>query len=343
MNLLIVNCLLSLAVVLLLPLTGTEAQEGGEYSPKSYDGHQVLRVLPTTHDHIAFLRSLETNPRYGGSQFSVDKAVDFWKPAVRLHSSVDIMVRPDASEALLRDLEQQNMTTQVLIQDVQKLLTQLNQVSSPLADQQQVQQQQEQLDQQLEQQQVDQQEQQTEQTQLLQEQDQQQQQQVTDDLTYRTKLSPDGNIIQIRQKQVPAQVPDSDNFFANYQTLENIHTYMDDMAKAYPNLVTTEVIGRSFERRPMKIWKIGAMSSMLRDGSTAKPVMFLDGGIHAREWVSPATVMFMGDQLVRQYGNDSKITEAMDTWDYHLLAVANPDGYRYSWMVVSIRSIFLVH
>ena len=43
--------------------------------------------------------------------------------------------------------------------------------------------------------------------------------------------------------------------------------------------------GQSYEKRDMKVIKIESGS-----GSSNKPAVFVDGGIHAREWISPVFV-----------------------------------------------------
>ena len=43
--------------------------------------------------------------------------------------------------------------------------------------------------------------------------------------------------------------------------------------------------GQSYEKRDMKVIKIESGS-----GSINKPAVFVDGGIHAREWISPVFV-----------------------------------------------------
>jgi len=51
--------------------------------------------------------------------------------------------------------------------------------------------------------------------------------------------------------------------------------------------------------------------------------MWIDGGIHAREWISPAAVTYIIDFLVEN-------SENLET-DYYILPVVNPDGYEYTF------------
>lgn len=64
---------------------------------------------------------------------------------------------------------------------------------------------------------------------------------------------------------------------------------MDELARSYSSRAATETIGYSSERRELKVFKIGNPSPT----GAAKPVIWVDGGIHAREWISPATVLFI--------------------------------------------------
>ena len=50
----------------------------------------------------------------------------------------------------------------------------------------------------------------------------------------------------------------------------------------------------------------------------------IDGGIHAREWVSPASVLYMVRELVE---NEDPNNSILNNFDVYILPVANPDGF----------------
>lgn len=56
--------------------------------------------------------------------------------------------------------------------------------------------------------------------------------------------------------------------------------------------------------------------------------MWIDGGIHAREWITPAVVTFMLKQLVEDL--DAADSDLLDKLDWYILPVVNPDGYEYT-------------
>lgn len=98
------------------------------------------------------------------------------------------------------------------------------------------------------------------------------------------------------------------------------------MAATYPELVTLEDIGLSLEGRGMIFAKISS------NPSAQKPIILIDGGIHAREWISPATVTYIIYQLVENATN----RYWLDDLDWYILPVLNPDGYEFSRSTVSI-------
>jgi len=106
----------------------------------------------------------------------------------------------------------------------------------------------------------------------------------------------------------------------DYHTLEDMYTYLDYLEETF-DFVSTEVIGQSFEGRDMRVVKV------CRGGCGDKKAVWIDGGIHAREWVSPATVTWMLMELVENDAAHADLTEGLD---WYFVASANPDGYAFS-------------
>lgn len=61
------------------------------------------------------------------------------------------------------------------------------------------------------------------------------------------------------------------------------------------------------------------------------PKFYWQCGIHAREWISGATCMYMAEKFVSQYGVDAEITELLDNSEILIVPLANPDGYEFTW------------
>ncbi|KAI4504475.1 hypothetical protein M0802_000025 [Mischocyttarus mexicanus] len=104
--------------------------------------------------------------------------------------------------------------------------------------------------------------------------------------------------------------------WSSYHRLDDIYGYLDFLAQTYPDVCSVMNIGNSVEGRPLKVIRIS-------NGKAGAPALWIDGGIHAREWISPAAVTYIIDYLVE----NSESLEA----DYYILPVANPDGYEFTF------------
>lgn len=72
-----------------------------------------------------------------------------------------------------------------------------------------------------------------------------------------------------------------------------------------------------------------------QENSTKKPAVYLDGGLHAREWISVSTALFVAEKLASGYSSDPTIKRLLDHYDFYILPLANPDGYEYTHTRVS--------
>ncbi|GCC30097.1 hypothetical protein chiPu_0008542 [Chiloscyllium punctatum] len=111
--------------------------------------------------------------------------------------------------------------------------------------------------------------------------------------------------------------------YGKYHTLDEIYSWMDSLANEYPGLVQKQQIGTSFEGRPLYVLKFST-------GGTGRPAIWIDSGIHAREWVSPASAIWMAKKISRDYGQEPFITSLLRKMDIFMEIVVNPDGYVYT-------------
>ncbi|XP_013180157.1 PREDICTED: carboxypeptidase B-like [Papilio xuthus] len=105
-----------------------------------------------------------------------------------------------------------------------------------------------------------------------------------------------------------------------YHRVEDIHGFMDYLAKTYPKIVSVNSIGKSYEGRDLKVLRIS-------DGKPTNKAVFIDGGIHAREWISPATVTYFINQFAENFDVE---TDDIKNIDWYFLPVVNPDGYEHT-------------
>ncbi|XP_059475778.1 carboxypeptidase B-like [Neocloeon triangulifer] len=102
-----------------------------------------------------------------------------------------------------------------------------------------------------------------------------------------------------------------------FHRLSAIYAYMHQVARQHPEVAEVKTIGKSSEGRDLLVLKLG------RNSQLNKPAMWIDGGIHAREWISPAAVTY----VIRELQKDAGLLNKMD---FYLMPVLNPDGYEYS-------------
>lgn len=69
------------------------------------------------------------------------------------------------------------------------------------------------------------------------------------------------------------------------------------------------------------------MTKVSTGSSPNKNAIFIDGGIHAREWISPAVVTWIMSELIE---NNAAHPEMTNNLDWYFVTNVNPDGYEYS-------------
>jgi len=116
-----------------------------------------------------------------------------------------------------------------------------------------------------------------------------------------------------------------DGFQLNeFNTLENIYQWMDQMSKNCPDgfLCQAYSIGTTYEGRPIKAFK------MTKPLESDRKSYWIDAGIHAREWLSTSTALKIIHHLMTN--NDKKLKRLRSRYDWYIAPVLNPDGYVYT-------------
>lgn len=104
----------------------------------------------------------------------------------------------------------------------------------------------------------------------------------------------------------------------HYFHLETIYAWMDHLCAKFPGTVQKIDIGNSYEGRPIRGVKLSK-----KKNNTA---IVIEGGIHAREWISPATATFILDKLLTS--DDKDVQDIAENFDWIFFPVINPDGYK---------------
>jgi len=111
--------------------------------------------------------------------------------------------------------------------------------------------------------------------------------------------------------------------FDRYYRFADLVSILQQFANEFPNLVTLEVIGQSFEKRD--IFLVVVTNRETGEANT-KPAFWCDGNIHASEVSASSAVLHILHCLTSRYRIDPAITHALDTRAFFLVPRVNPDG-----------------
>ncbi|XP_065360646.1 carboxypeptidase B1 [Calliphora vicina] len=114
-----------------------------------------------------------------------------------------------------------------------------------------------------------------------------------------------------------------------YYSHGEINAYLEYLAQTYPQRVILKTMGYSFEGRALK-----AITITNGQGSYDKNVILVDGGFHAREWISPASAIYAIEQLVENFEANK---ELLADYNWVILPVVNADGYEYTQVSADTR------
>ncbi|XP_036099004.1 mast cell carboxypeptidase A [Molossus molossus] len=112
--------------------------------------------------------------------------------------------------------------------------------------------------------------------------------------------------------------------YAKYNTWDKIVAWTEKMVHKHPEMVSRIKIGTTIEDNPLYVLKIGT-------GDERRKAIFMDCGIHAREWISPAFCQWFVYQAAKSYGKNKIMTKLLDRMNFYVLPVFNVDGYIWTW------------
>ncbi|KAM4746997.1 carboxypeptidase A2-like [Rhinophrynus dorsalis] len=120
------------------------------------------------------------------------------------------------------------------------------------------------------------------------------------------------------------QMRNSDTFnYGAYYNLDILYQAISSIVLDYSSLISKMQIGTSYEGRPIYVLKFST-------GGSGRPAIWVDAGIHSREWITQASALWMAHKMASDYGKDASVTSLLNSHDVYLLIVTNPDGYAYS-------------
>ncbi|XP_075883324.1 carboxypeptidase A5 [Nelusetta ayraudi] len=110
--------------------------------------------------------------------------------------------------------------------------------------------------------------------------------------------------------------------YTNYHTIDEIYQFQDMLVAENPTLVSKMSIGKSYEGRDLAVLKFST--------GTGRPAIWIDTGIHSREWVTQASGTWFAKKIVDDYARDPALKAILDKMDIFLEIMTNPDGFAYT-------------
>jgi hypothetical protein len=141
---------------------------------------------------------------------------------------------------------------------------------------------------------------------------------------------------------VPVQITESTiPGYTSYRTVEKTYADLSGLATANPDIASWIDIGDSYDKvtpggAPGYDLQVLELTNKKTSPAGGKPILYVEAGIHAREYSTNEVVTRFAEQLVASYGTDADTTWLLDYFQIDINAVVNPDGRKfaeqgYSW------------
>ncbi|XP_027729575.1 carboxypeptidase B2 [Vombatus ursinus] len=117
----------------------------------------------------------------------------------------------------------------------------------------------------------------------------------------------------------------SSSYYQQYHSLPEIYYWIESITETYADMLEKIHIGSSFEKRPLYVLKLSTKRN------TSRSAIWIDCGIHAREWVAPAFCLWFIGHATQFYGKEAEVTKLLNHLDFYVMPVLNVDGYDYTW------------
>lgn len=118
----------------------------------------------------------------------------------------------------------------------------------------------------------------------------------------------------------------ANNYALNhFWSTQEINDYLNLLVWLHSDICSLEIVSSSSQGQLIRALRISLKGRGQIDGS--RPIIAIDAGIHAREWIAPMTAIHFIQELVE---NSAKYATLLDKVDVVIIPSMNPDGYDFS-------------
>ncbi|XP_017017082.1 carboxypeptidase B [Drosophila kikkawai] len=143
------------------------------------------------------------------------------------------------------------------------------------------------------------------------------------DETYVEVPAVDHPLDTVRNGSLPwMDIPGTLMSWRRYHDQADIQQFMQTLLEKHSEMVEIIQIGVTRNKRPMEVIRVS-------NGNPDNWAVFVDAGMQARDWLSPAALTYALSKLTHLWGQ-GQLELGMRGIDWYVLPLANPDGYQYS-------------
>ena len=111
--------------------------------------------------------------------------------------------------------------------------------------------------------------------------------------------------------------------FDRYYEYDEVVEALTVLHEAFPELTKLDLIGKSEEGRAIYALTINNKET---GDELSKPGVYIDGNIHGNEIQAGEVCLYYANMLLTKYGENEKITKAVDNNAHYIIPVVNVDG-----------------
>jgi hypothetical protein len=108
-----------------------------------------------------------------------------------------------------------------------------------------------------------------------------------------------------------------------YPLHAEVNARLQELARKYPNLARTYIIGKTRKGRELMVMEITNRDT---GSGESKPGMWMDGNMHMGEETGRLYLAYFIERLLFEYGKSSDVTHFVDTRTFYVLPVFDADG-----------------
>jgi len=130
----------------------------------------------------------------------------------------------------------------------------------------------------------------------------------------------------VRLQQRTEKNPNLDEWFEDYHTYNETRTWYQELARTHSDIATfIPTVGVTWLGLDVFAFRFTA------NPNPNRPKVWIQCNIHAREWITSASCMFVVNEILNAYQVDPAVTDLLQQLEFVIIPIVNPDGFSYSW------------